>query len=467
MANVSPFPLMPPKSTELRLEHFDENVYTADSSTILYKFLDALCSDGGVGNLKKELLIQRLSAAMDGIYGSALDYIFGGVRFLSRISSEAYSFNAEAGSLTSDQWDEVTTKDAAYRNRIREFFIAAGAGNTVDGIRQAVHAATSADCQVMESWRYIDNFGLTDGVGRALVTAYAAVELGTGHRVYFTGPTAAEAETAAADFVGSQDAPTDWAVEQVRPRNEITVVPHKATYSPRESRLLREMLDKITPQDTVVTVNRNGLAVNTPVVLRAIAADSTYYQVEKVVDPAPDLASLPAPEMLAIDLDPTEKWLFSRSPELAPYARFNITQEYGYYYLVSGGSRSPIDTVTYGTLQDDGSVAPETTFEWYEQTEEYGPWTSYETTSNPAYASQADYVAARKAEVIALGGQADDYQYRLPVQKPATFKRAYTAELAIASVAPARESTVTSSWTSRRQRGVFTELRNTARFNKR
>lgn len=807
MANVVPFPLMPPKSTELRLEHFDENVYTADSSTVLYKFLDALCGDGGVGNLKKELLVQRLSAAMDGIYGSALDYIFGGVRFLSRISSEAYSFNAEAGSLTSDQWDEVTTKDAAYRNRIREFFIAAGAGNTAEGVRQAVHAATSADCQVMESWRYIDcadeeteiltrsgykhysdleegeevltlnmssglaewqaptkinvfpvvdhemlsvemsgrhsslttmnhrwpvssrvkrsdgsrgysdirirasselatedrfirsapvtglpetakladslvelvawfvteghihaqtsvvtivqshavnptkvdsiraaltaligpavevfdrtgpradqqpawrewaseskpditvfrlnsaagrlliaqapekvasmdfiqsltrsqlqlfldtciaadghvrkdgyrsfvqksmertvpvqiaatllgiptsiqegsgachvlslcerekfvqplgqsrknaesvrytgtvwcpttpngtwfarrrgttyftgnSFGLTAGVGRALITAYAAVELATGHRVYFTGQTAAEAKSDATAFVGSQPVPADWAVEQVRPRNEITVVPHKGTYSPREARVLREMLDKITPQDTVVTVNRNGLAVNTPVVLRAIAADSTYYQVEKVVDPAPDLASLPAPEMLAIDLDPSERWLFERSRELAPYARFNITQEYGYYYLVSGGARSPIDTVQYGTLQDDGSVAPETTFEWYEQTEEYGPWTSYETTSNPAYASQADYVAARKAEVIALGGQADDYQYRLPVQKPASFKRAYTADLAIASVAPTRESTVTSSWTSRRQRGVFTELRNTARFNK-
>lgn len=463
MANT-PWPLMPPKSTELRLEHFDESVYTADSSTILYKFVDALCGDSGAGSLKKEIFLQRLSGALDGIYGSALDYIFGGVRFLARVSSESYPYNAEAGTLTSDQWDEVETKDAAYRNRIREFFIAAGAGSAADGIRQAVHAATSADCQVMESWRYIDCAGLTAGVGRALNFSYAAVELDTGHRRFFTGQTLAQAKTAATNFVNDNPG---WAVEQVRPRNEVTVVPHKATYSPREARVLREMLDKITPQDTVVTINRSGLAVNTPVVLRAIAADSTYYQVEKIVDPAPDLASLPAPEMLGIDLDPTERWLFKSSPELAPYARFNITQEYGYTYLVSGGARSPIDTVTYGTLQEDGTVAPETTFEWYEQTEEYGPWTTYETTSNPAYATQAEYVAARKAEVIALGGQADDFQYRLPVQKPASFKRAFTPDLAIASVAPSRESTVTSSWTSRRQRGVFTELRNTARFNKR
>ena len=461
MASQAPFPLMPPKSTELRVAHFDESVYTADSSTILYKFIDALCGDGGVANLKKEIFIQRLSGAMDGIYGSALDYIFGGVQFLSRVSSESYTYNTEVGTLTSGQWDEVVTKDAAYRERIRQFFIAAGKGNSVEGIRQAVHAATSADCQVMESWRYVDNFGLSAGVGRAMITAYAAVNLTTGHRRYFTAETADAAKTAATTFVNAN---TGWAVEQVRPRNELTVVPHKASYSPREARALREMLDKITPQDTIVTISPSGLAVNSPVILRAATADSTYYQVEKIVTATPDLANMPAPEMLAIDLDPSEQWLFSKSPELAPYARFNITQEYGYHYLVSGGSRSPIDSVTYGTLRDDGTVEAERTFEWYEQTEQYGPWTSYETTTNPTYASQADYVAARKAEIVALGGEADDYQYRLPVERPASFKRAYTPELAIASAAPSRESTVTSSWTSRRQRGVYRELRDPASF---
>lgn len=461
MASLKPFPLLPPKSTELRMEHFDEQIYTADDTTILYRFLDAMCGDAGAGSLKKEILIQRLSGALDGIYGNSLDYIFGGIRFLSRVSSESYTFDTETAMLTSTQWDEVFAKDAAYRNRIREFFIAAGKGSTVDGIRQAVHAATSADCQVMEAWRYIDNFGLTGGVGRALITTYAAVNLTDGHRRYFTGETAALAKAAADAFVAANPG---WQAEQVRPRNEVVVVPHKASYTLREARVLRDMLDRITPQDTVVTVNPNGLAVNTPVVLRAATADSTHYQVEKTVVAAPDLADLPPPELLAIDLDPTEKWLFSKSPETAPYARFNITAEYGYYYLVGGGDRSPIDRVSYGTLQPNGSVKPEPVFEWYEQVAQYGPWTPYEVTTNPAYASQADYVAARKAEVIALGGQADDYQYRMPVERPAAFKRSYTADLAIAATAPARESTVTSSWTSRRQRGAQIELRNPAKF---
>ena len=452
---------MPPKSTESRMEHFDEHVYTADSSTTLYKFLDAMCGDGGTGNLKKEIFLQRLSGALEGVYGSALDYIFGGVRFLSRISSESYSFESETAMLTSDQWDEVATKDAAYRTRIREFFAAAGKGGTIEGIRLAVHAATSVDCQVMENWRYIDNFGLSAGVGRGMITAYAAVDWSTGHRVYFTDDDPAEAKVQADAFILGK---TGWGVEQVRARSELTVVPHKMGYTAREARTLREMLDRITPQDTVVTISTDGLAINAPVTLRATAADSTYYQVEKIITPTPDIADLPAPEMLAIDLDPTEKWLWSKSPELAPYSRFNITSEYGYHYLVSGGDRSPIDTVSYGTLAADGTVTPTKAFEWYEQTEQYGPWTAYEITTNPAYATQADYVAARKAEVIALGGQADDLQYRLPVEKPASFKRTYTADLAIASAAPSKDSTVTSSWTSRRPRYARTELRNPSSF---
>ena len=106
---------MPSKSTELRLEHFDEHVYTADSSTTLYKFLDALCGDAGAGTLKKEIFIQRISGAIENIYGSDLDYIFGNMRFLCRSPEESYNYNTATEMLTSDQWDEVAVKDAWYQ----------------------------------------------------------------------------------------------------------------------------------------------------------------------------------------------------------------------------------------------------------------------------------------------------------------------------------------------------------------
>lgn len=491
MASQTPFPFLPPKSTERRIDHFDEHVYTITPTTILYKFIDALCGDAGAGTLKKEAFIQRLSGSLDSIYGSDLDYIFGNVRFLSRTSSEAYAHDSMAGMLTSDQWDEVNTKDAAYRARLREFFEACGKGCVTDAVRLAVHSATSADCQVMENWRYIDNFGLGTSVGRAGIgECWAAVNLATGHHVFFLEETTEESQSAAQAYA---DARSNWDIRFYYARSEITVVPHKQLLGPREARLLRDMLDRMTSQDVVVTIDPNGLAVNAPLKVKAIAADSTYYQVEKVVTGNSVIADLPAPEMLAIDLDPSENWLKANSPELAPYGRFNITQEYGYYYLISGGKRSPIDEVTYGTLQADGSVRLEPTFEWYEESEQYGPWTVYEKADSPdnypggrqginptvapalnrdgspyqfPYASQSVYVAAKKAEVLNGGGQANQYSYRMPLQKSSLSKRAFTPDLAIAYTAPSRDSTVTTSYTSRRPRSISTEWRNTSLFAK-
>lgn len=476
MASQNPFPLMPPKSTELRLDHFDERVYRTDQETLLFKFVDAMCGDAGAGTLKKQIFLQRLSGALDGIYGSDLDYIFGGIRFLSRADSESYSHKTMSSMLVSDQWDEVEAKDAQYRSRIREFFIACGHGSTVEGIRQVVNAATSADCQVIESWRYIDNFGITQSVGRADGLSYAAVDLSTGHRVLF------DTLSAATTFITGK---TDWQVQENKARSEVTVVPHKDSLTERENRLLLQMLNRMRSVDTVITISPNGLSVHAPIGVRAASADSTYYQVEKIVTGSPVLDQMPAPEMLAIDLDPTESWLKANSPELAPYGQFNITQEFGYFYLISGGKRSPIDQVSYGTLQKDGSVTAESVFEWYEQSEQYGPWTAYDKADSPdnypggrngltpttapalnpdqsgyrfAYTSQAQYVAQKQAEVTNLGGQANDVRYRLPIQKATSSKRAYTPDLAIAYTAPVRESTVTSSWTAHKPRSAIAEL---------
>lgn len=484
MSSQTPFPLMPPKSTELRMAHFDENIYKVnDETTLLYQLIQVLCGDGGAGTLKKEIFLQRLSGALDGIYGADLDYVFGGVKFLSRITSEAYDHNPMTDQLNSDQWDEIATKDAQYRDRIRRFFAACNKGGSLEGIRETVIAATSADCQVMENWRYLDNFGLSAGVGRATGDSWAALDLSTGHRVYFESRNDAVAHAAAGG--------AGWTVEEVKSRSEVTVVPLKTDLTPREARVLRQMLNRIVGQDTVVTIDTNGLSVNVPIKVRAITADSTYFQVEKVVTGSPVLDQLPAPEMLAIDLDPSHLWLKSRTPELAPYAHLNITQEHSYYYLVSGGRRSPIDSVTYGTLQEDGQVALEEPFVWYEQTGQFGPWTSYEKADSPdnypggkygltpgrapalnpdrspyvwPYSSQADYVAKRRQEVAGLGGESNSTRYRLPLQRPSTASRSFTADLAVAYSAPVRESTVTSGWTSRRPTMLTNELRNPSIF---
>lgn len=499
MSSQAPFPLMPPKSTETRMEHFDENVYRVDDEgTLLYQFVQALCGDGGAGTLKKEIFLQRLSGSLDGIYGSDLDYVFGSIRFLSRVSSETYDHEPLTQQLTSEQWNEVETKDAQYRDRIRRFFTAAGKGGSTEGIREAVIAATTTDCQVIENWRHIDNFGLSAGVGRNPQRSWAAVELRTGHTVHFANgsdpedPAQMAASRAQAEaFVASRQDPSGWIIQEVMSRSEVTVVPLKADLTPREARVLRQMLDRITCQDTVVTIDPRGLAANRPVRVRAISSDSSYFQVEKVVTGAPVLDELPPPEMLAIDLDPTGRWLKANTPELAPYARFNITQEHSHYYLVSGGRRSPIDSVSYGTLREDGAVVLEEPFVWYEQDGQFGPWTTYEKADSPdnypggrygltpdrapalnpdrspyvwPHPNQSAYVAWKRAEVSSLGGESNSTHYRLPLRKSGASRRSYTADLAVAYSAPVRESTITSGWASRPPAQLASELRNPSMF---
>jgi hypothetical protein len=278
-----------------------------------------MAGTSGAGALVNEIFLARMAGALETIYFNDLDYIFSKVSFLARSPAESYTFNPMSDMLTSDQWDEVRTKDAWYRARIKDFFKACSLGGTPDGIRMCVTAALAVDCDIYEVWRYMDNFGLSEELGRSNVASPPE------------------------DAIGNL--PNNG-------RNELVVQPLKGTLAPDELRLVRDMLAKICPLDTVVTVNLNGLAVQSPLTVNAAAADSTYYEVQKMVTATPALSQLPPPELLPIDLLPTEQWLYDAKtdPQLAPYTAFNISAEYGYYYLVGGGNRSPIDSVTYGII---------------------------------------------------------------------------------------------------------------------
>ena len=95
-------------------------------------------------SLKKEIFIQRLWGHERNLrQRSGLHLRQHAV--LSRSPSESYTHNTMTDMLTSDQWDEVAVKDAWYRARIAEFFMAAAQGPLIDGIRLCVHAAVGVD----------------------------------------------------------------------------------------------------------------------------------------------------------------------------------------------------------------------------------------------------------------------------------------------------------------------------------
>lgn len=440
MASQNPFPMMPPISTELRLAHFDEQAYTGTPDTLLYKFVDALCGTTGAGDLLNQAFLSRLSNSLDNIYFNELDYVFSKIQFLARSPAESYTYSPMTEMLTPDQWNEVRVKDAWYRARIKDFFTAATLGGTPQGLRVAVQAALGVDCTLFENWRYIDNFGLGSNVGRA--------------------PTAA--------------------------RNEVTVRPHKTSLAPEEFRLLRDMLSKMMPVDAIITINVRGLAILSPVRVAAATANSTYFEIQKSIQATPVIKSIPAPADLALELSESESWLFKakETPQIAPYAAFNVSSEYGYYYLVGAGERSPIDSVTYGTMQADGSVRSEPNFEIYQSNGSFTDWITYELADSPdnypggkygitpytapalnpdrspyqyPWESQAAYIASKMKQILNLGGIADFVHYRLPLKEASNPKTVYLPEYAVANSAPAQESTVSSSLTYRRPSTLATD----------
>lgn len=160
------FPLLPTKDTAERMRHFPESVFRVDESSILYKYVDAIVGDSGVGGVKKQLLISRLNQKLDTTFFTDLDRVFGNLAQITRTVSESYTINPSTDLLTTAEWDEIKIKDAWYRARIKDFFAALALGGSPDGIRKMVKAAIGVDCEVYELWRfqdyYADIYGISD-----------------------------------------------------------------------------------------------------------------------------------------------------------------------------------------------------------------------------------------------------------------------------------------------------------------
>jgi len=474
-----PMPFFAPTSTEQRMLSFDENIYTADSSTLIYKLVDAICGSTGAGLLISQTMLNILQGALDTTYGSDLDYFFGNIGFLPRSPAESYPYDPAQHLLTAPEWDEVTVKDAWYRARIKDFWAACQLGGTPEGIRMAVQAALATDCTIFEVWRYIDNFGIGNkGLGFSGGSPGAAVGSWNAGNLAAFGSTTG---------ISLGRAPSSA-------RNEVVIRPSgKTTLTPQELRLVRDMLTRIMPVDVIVTVNAQGLAAMSPVSVCAATSNSTYYEVQKMVTATPVLANMPPPELLPIDLLPTETWLYSAqdTPTLAPYAQFNISAQFGYYYLLEGGSRSPIDSVTYGTLQPDGTVAAETNFTTFIASGNFTPWRNFDLADSPdnypggrfgqhpnsapalspdgtayqfPWSSQADFVAAESANVVSLGGNVTDTQYQLPITSTNESKIVFYPEYAVAYYPPGKDSTVSSSITRYRPNRAIGLWTNPASF---
>lgn len=642
----STVPLLPSRDTVERLRSFSDFVYRKDESSALFKIMDALTGDGGVGTLKKELLIARLSQNLDTTYFTDLDNVFGNLLKLSRLQSETYSYNPSADLLTTAQWDEIKVKDAWYRQRIKDFFTALGLGGTPDGLRMMVRAAIGVDTEIYELWRFQDHYAeiydyvtdietiqnpvinpsfetdiagwvqtnpgttpvldFTSGlpaavqsgtfalrwstgtsassgsgikqpifaylkpskaynfsfyayrpaattvtgiqtvityynaagstVGSATTTGYtlstadtkvrynvnfttpastAYIQMefkvtsavttpsalyyldammitpGTVPITYFDGDTSGYRWTGArGGSISVQSSPID-AVSRLKvpSRNEVIVYPYKSTITSLEQVLLRTMLKRLAPVDSVITVANSGYAVNVPIPITGTNADSTFFQVQRYITAAKNM-------YLTADEEPNAslRWMVPGTEVKAPQLAFAESQEFSQYYVYDDANRSSstIDTVTYTSIDSVGHIKTEKPYTQSEvRITSWGPWMPFEKADSPdnypggklgktpsekpaltragkpyvfQWTSQAAYVAFIKSRVLTgfkgsrnytadafkiaklPNGQTTDVAYRYPLENGEFVQAIWKPELAVVNVEPPNKNIVVAGW---------------------
>lgn len=224
--------------------------------------------------------------------------------------------NPEFDEITNDQWNEIMTKDANYRERIKAWMRAIQLGATVEGMKWAYLAATGEECaDVLENYRYQDLIvGRTNtnevldssettitvsdaeslpSVGGAGEAAEAVVKIDNEEIEYtgivsndLTGCTRAfNGTTSAAHALGSEvieaDPTKDSRLGLFDPSGstEFTIVPNNPI-TPDQEWATYQAVNRLKPANTVCNVDIKGIALTTSVRINSVEASSEHYEVE-------------------------------------------------------------------------------------------------------------------------------------------------------------------------------------------
>lgn len=426
-------PKLPPVDTHTRLVDYSEGLYNIDPSTHLYKFIDALTGDAGAADLKKQLAVARLNNSLESTHFFDLDRLFGNILQLERLTSENYPYNPFNDMLTDEQWDEVRVKDSWYRARCQDFLTACSLGGTLEGFTVMTHAALGTTCDVYEVWRYMDDLGVSEELGRT------------------------------------------------NKRNEVVVRPHKENLTDRERRLLLQALDRIKPIDIIITIDVHGVGLHKPVDLTNVSADSSYFEIQRWVTGSPDLNLIPPPEYLREEVFDGETWITPDETSLAPTVAKNSTQESSVIYQYHDQKTSAIDEVTY-SIYAKGEERKEVDFiEFGGDQTVYSDWINFPLADSPdnypggrggrtpyrepaintdgtpyafPYQSQKEYVDEMREMVLTGGGEVSGNRYRIVLTRGGQRTHVIEPSSVFKGGSPTGNSKVTTGWYDERVDGA-------------
>jgi hypothetical protein len=303
-------PLLPDRNVVDRLGHFDPDIYDLSENSHLMRLLQVLLGAPGSGGIRKQIVVARLQNSFRGMHFLDLDRFYGAMFGIRRTSMEALpdfgtlnlpaDFDPYTDAAGNDAWDDLHSRDASYRNRLIQFARAIPLGGTYAGLRAAAEALLSVECEIYESWTWVDEQNAATVSTPVLVYTWSALAQ--------LNPTWGQAggNNTWSNMVGGAQAGTYFLGRTgQKNRGEVLIQP-KRRIRPDEQYEAVRVMDLFTPAGTQLTVDPEGLAVHSPVPLRAVAADSEYWEVIYKTTPNPALVSPVAAEPVYPQPDPAQ-----------------------------------------------------------------------------------------------------------------------------------------------------------------
>lgn len=148
--------LIPDYLTSQRLANFPSDLYDLREHSHLVRFMRALMGDSGAGGSRKRFLIARFQQAFQSTHFYDLDRFYGALFGTPRLQQERITVNPYTDLATSEEWDQVHSSDARFRERVFALAKAIPMGGTRPGLKTAAEAIVGAPCEVVEDWSRID-----------------------------------------------------------------------------------------------------------------------------------------------------------------------------------------------------------------------------------------------------------------------------------------------------------------------
>lgn len=316
--------LIPDYLTSHRLANFPSDLYDLRQHSHLSRFMRALMGDSGAGGSRKRFLIARFQQAFSSTHFYDLDRFYGALFGTPRFQSERIKINPYTDVATSDEWDQVHTADAHFRERVFALAKAIPMGGTKPGLKTAAEAIVGAPCEVIEDWARVDylhghGFNTPDDTERytwrqvEFLGRYRDIE-DTGFRWRNLGgntmpliegqrhykhffPDGLYSYSLAKNLGGPTWARLERRIEKlpvakndrggvlVRPLKTYPDTPQGRSEKAQDEQALRRVLNVLKPDNVRLRLDMDGqgLYLNRPI--RAVYADSEYYEINQSVSP--------------------------------------------------------------------------------------------------------------------------------------------------------------------------------------